>query len=191
MQLYVCRVFKNVFSLTVFETKAPLCVVAWTKQFNNRHIYLNHNEEKSFKNIPSSSRYLYYRKKNPYHIYWLCFHFPLGESIVMRKEMKEDCFLPSALSTQLILLGGQISAVPGRGEEKMSLINQKQNDQWPVSAAMRNRGCEQHSTAYHSSPNEGRMTSTHRARAVLDACPWLLWEMEHAASTREAYLESL
>lgn len=30
--------------------------------------------------------------------------------------MKEDCFLPSALSTQLILLGGQISAVPG--EEK-------------------------------------------------------------------------
>lgn len=47
----------------------------------------------------------------------------------MRKEMKEDCFLPSALSTQLILLGGQISAVPGGGEQKMSLINQKQNDQ--------------------------------------------------------------
>lgn len=34
----------------------------------------------------------------------------------MRKEIKVDCFLPSALSTQLILLGGQISAVPG--EEK-------------------------------------------------------------------------
>ena len=47
----------------------------------------------------------------------------------MRKEMKEDCFLPSALSTQLILLGGQISAVPGEEKEKMSLINQKQNDQ--------------------------------------------------------------
>lgn len=45
-----------------------------------------------------------------------------------------------------------------RKEQKMSLINQKQNDQWPVSAAMRNRGCEQHSTAYHSSPNEGRHT---------------------------------
>lgn len=86
------------------------------------------------------------------------FPFPFGESIVMRKEMREDCFLPSALSTQLILLGGQISAVPGRGEQKMSLINQKQNDQWPVSAAMRSRGCEQHSTAYHSSPNEGRHT---------------------------------
>lgn len=57
-------------------------------------------------------------KKNPYHIYWLCFHFPLGEPIVMRKEMKEDCFLPSALSTQLILLGGQISAVPGEENRK-------------------------------------------------------------------------
>lgn len=33
----------------------------------------------------------------------------------MRKEMKRDCFLPSALSTQLILLGGQISAVPREG----------------------------------------------------------------------------
>lgn len=30
----------------------------------------------------------------------------------MGKEMKKDCFLPSALSTQPILLGGQISAVP-------------------------------------------------------------------------------
>ena len=58
------------------------------------------------------------KKKNPYHIYWLCFHFPLGEPIVMRKEMKEDCFLPSALSTQLILLGGQISAVPGEENRK-------------------------------------------------------------------------
>lgn len=36
----------------------------------------------------------------------------------MRKEMKRDCFLPSALSTQLILLGGQISAVPGEEEEE-------------------------------------------------------------------------
>lgn len=35
-----------------------------------------------------------------------------GETIIMGKEMKEDCFLPSALSTQLILLGGQITAVP-------------------------------------------------------------------------------
>lgn len=98
------------------------------------------------------------KKKSPYHIYWLCFHFPLGEPIVMRKEMKEDCFLPSALSTQLILLGGQISAVPGEEKQKMSLINQKQNDQWPVSVAMRNRGCEQHSRAYYSSLNEGRRT---------------------------------
>lgn len=57
-------------------------------------------------------------KKNPYHIYWLRFHFPLGEPFVMRKEMKEDCFLPSALSTQLILLGGQISAVPGEEDRK-------------------------------------------------------------------------
>ena len=47
----------------------------------------------------------------------------------MRKEMKGDCFLPSALSTQLTLLGGQISAVPGKGEQNMSLINLKQNDQ--------------------------------------------------------------
>lgn len=58
------------------------------------------------------------QKKNPYHIYWLRFHFPLGEPFVMRKEMKEDCFLPSALSTQLILLGGQISAVPGEENRK-------------------------------------------------------------------------
>lgn len=66
---------------------------------------------------------------------------------VMRKETKRDCFLPSALSTQLILLGGQISAVPegggekrggGQGEEKMSLINQKQNDRRPVSAHKNN-----------------------------------------------------
>lgn len=41
-----------------------------------------------------------------------------GEPIVMRKEMKGDCFLPSALSTQLILLGGQISAVPGEENRK-------------------------------------------------------------------------
>lgn len=32
----------------------------------------------------------------------------------MGKKMKEDCFSPSALSTQLILLGGQIAAVPGK-----------------------------------------------------------------------------
>ena len=51
-------------------------------------------------------------------VFVLCFHFPLGEPIVMRKEMKEDCFLPSALSTQLILLGGQISAVPGEENRK-------------------------------------------------------------------------
>lgn len=37
---------------------------------------------------------------------------------VMRKETKRDCFLPSALSTQLILLGGQISAVPEGGGGK-------------------------------------------------------------------------
>lgn len=42
--------------------------------------------------------------------------------------MEEDCFSPSALSTQLILLGGQISAVPGEGKQKMSQINQEQND---------------------------------------------------------------
>lgn len=36
----------------------------------------------------------------------------------MRKEMKGDCFLPSALSTQLILLGGQISAVPAKENRK-------------------------------------------------------------------------
>lgn len=42
--------------------------------------------------------------------------------------MEEDSFSPSALSTQLILLGGQISAVPGEGKEKMSQINQEQND---------------------------------------------------------------
>lgn len=41
-----------------------------------------------------------------------------GESTVMRKEMKGDCFLPSALSTQLILLGGQIAAVPAEGEQQ-------------------------------------------------------------------------
>lgn len=35
-----------------------------------------------------------------YHIYWLCFYFPLGKPAVMRKEMEEDCFSPSALSTQ-------------------------------------------------------------------------------------------
>lgn len=58
------------------------------------------------------------QKRNPYHIYWLRFHFPLGEPFVMRKEMKRDCFLPSALSTQLILLGGQISAVPREGNRK-------------------------------------------------------------------------
>lgn len=44
----------------------------------------------------------------------------VGETggFVMRKEMKRDCFSPSALSTQLILLGGQISAVPGEEEEE-------------------------------------------------------------------------
>lgn len=62
---------------------------------------------------------------------------------VMRKEMKRDCFLPSALSTQLILLGGQISAVPkGGGKrgvgEKKDLINWKQNDRRPVSAHKNN-----------------------------------------------------
>lgn len=53
----------------------------------------------------------------------------------MRKEMEENSYSPSALSTQLILLGGQISAVPGEGKQKMSQINQEQNDWWPVSAA--------------------------------------------------------
>lgn len=69
-------------------------------------------------------------KKNPYHIYWLCFHFPLRESIVMRKEIKVDCFLPSALSTQLILLGGQISAVPG--EEKTENESDQSETKWSV-----------------------------------------------------------
>lgn len=36
-----------------------------------------------------------------------------------------------------------------------------------------------------------RMISIHGAWAILDVCPWLRWEMEHAGLTLEAYLESL
>lgn len=211
---------KNVF-FTAFETKAPLfsydecrrrvrsesklrlgwgadmqewsvglilTVQQWRQQSHQALKWLNHNEEKSFQNTNSTSRYLYYRKKNPYHIYWLCFHFPLGEPIVMRKEMKEDCFLPSALSTQLILLGGQISAVPGEEKQKMSLINQKQNDQWPVSAE---NNTPQLIIHLQMKADTRRMTSIHSDWAILDVCPWLHWEMEHAGLTREASLASL
>lgn len=74
--------------------------------------------EKVISKYPVYLQVFVLQNKNPYHIYWLCFHFPLGEPFVMRKEMKEDCFLPSALSTQLILLGGQISAVPAEENRK-------------------------------------------------------------------------
>lgn len=133
-------------------------------------------------------------EKNPYHIYWLCFHFPSGESIIMRKEMKGDCFLPSALSTQLILLGGQISAVPAKENRKWvwSIRNKMISDpcllQWG-SVAVNNTP----QLIIHLQMKAGtqRMTSIHGVWAILEVCPWLHWEMEHAGSTREAYLESL
>lgn len=133
-------------------------------------------------------------EKNPYHIYWLCFHFPLRESIVMRKEMKEDCFLPSALSTQLILLGGQISAVPGEKNRKWvwSIRNKMISDpcllQWGTEAV---NNTPQLIIHLQMKAGTQTMTSIHRARAILDVCPWLHCEMEHGGSTREAYLESL
>lgn len=147
------------------------------------------NLEKSFQHIKPTSRYLYCRgKKNPYHIYWLRLHFPLGKPSVMRKEMEEDSFSPSALSTQLILLGGQISAVPGEGKEKMSQINQEQNDWWPVSAANNTRLLIIQLQMKAGAP---RMTSIHAAGAILDVSSWLHQEMERAVFSHEAFTRSL
>lgn len=123
----------------------------------------------------------------PYHIYWLRFHFPVGKPSVTRKEMEEDCFSPSALSTQLILLGGQISAVPGEGKQKMSQINQEQNDWWPVSAANNTRLLI---IQLQMKAGVRRMASIHGAGAILDVS-WLRGEMERAVFSREAHLPSL
>lgn len=101
------------------------------------------------------------QKRNPYHIYWLRFHFPLGEPRVMRKEMKRDCFLPSALSTQLILLGGQISAVPREGGTENE--SDQSETKWSVTCVRR----KQHSTPYYSAANEG-------GRDEDDPHPWRL-----------------
>lgn len=127
-------------------------------------------------------------KKKSYHIYWLRFHFLLGKPSVMRKEMEQDSFSPSALSTQLILLGGQISAVPGVGKQKMSQINQEQNDWWPVSAANNTRLLIIQLQMKAGAP---RMTSIHAARAILDVSSWLHREIERAVFSHEAYLPGL
>lgn len=101
--------------------------------------------------------------------------------------MEEDGFSPSALSTQLILLGGQISAVPGEGKQKMSPINQEQNDWWPVSAANNTRLLIIQLQMKAGAP---RVTSIHAAGAIL-VSSWLHWEMERAVFRREAYLPGL
>lgn len=134
------------------------------------------------------------KKKHSYHIYWVCFHVPLGESIIMTKEMKEDCFLPSALSTQLILLGGQISAVPGEENRKWvwSIRNKMISDpcllQWGTVAL---NNTPQFISHLQMRADTRRMTYIHRAWAFFDVCPWLRWEMEHAGFTHNTYSESL
>lgn len=88
----------------------------------------------------------------------IVFPFPFGGVYYNEKRNEGRLFLTKRFVNTVDFTGRADICGSCKGEQKMSLINQKQNDQWPVSAAMRKRGCEQHSTAYHSSPNEGRHT---------------------------------
>lgn len=202
------RAEKDLFLASTFKTKWPPCsegrrelmsgwactdthessLILKVQHQPSRAGRTKSNLKKSFQHIKPTSRYLYCGGGDRYHIYWLCFHFPLGKPSVMRKEMEEDCFSPSALSTQLILLGGQISAVPGEGKRKMSQINQEQNDWWPVSAANNTRLLIIQLQMEAGAP---RMTSIHAAGSILDVSPWMRREMEHTVFSRGAYLPGL
>lgn len=76
------------------------------------------------------------------------FPFPFGRMHCNEKRNEGRLFLTECFVNTVDFTGRADSCSSWRGEQKMSLINQKQNDQWPVSAAMRSPGCEQHSTAY-------------------------------------------
>ena len=75
------------------------------------------------------------------------FPFPFGGVYCNEKRNEGRLFLTECFVNTVDFTGRADICGSWRGEEKMSLINQKQNDQWPVSAAMRNRGCEQHSNS--------------------------------------------
>lgn len=98
------------------------------------------------------------QKKKSLSYLLIVFPFPFGGIYCNEKRNEGRLFLTECFVNTVDFTGRADICSSWRGEQKMSLINQKQNDRWPMSAAMRNHGCEQHSTAYHSSPNEGRHT---------------------------------
>lgn len=98
------------------------------------------------------------QKRNPYHIYWLRFHFPSGVGrrgggdggLCNEKRNEAGLFLTERFVdtvdfTRRADISGSWTRRRrrrkkkwGDGVEKMSLINQKQNDQRPVSAHKNN-----------------------------------------------------
>lgn len=127
-------------------------------------------------------------KKKSLSYLLIVFPFPFGGTYCNEKRNEGGLFLTERFVNTVDFTGRADICSSWRGEQKMSLINQKQNDQWPVSAA---NNTPQLIIHLQMKAGTQRMASIHCAWAILDVCPWLHWEMEHAGFTREAYLESL
>lgn len=175
---------KNVF-FTAFETKAPLfsydecrrrvrsesklrlgwgadmqewsvglilTVQQWRQQSHQALKWLNHNEEKSFQNTNSTSRYLYYRKKKSLSYLLIVFPFPSGGTYCNEKRNEGGLFLTERFVNTVDFTGRADICSSWRGETENE--SDQSETKWSVT-----RVCwKQHSTAYYSSPNEGRHT---------------------------------
>lgn len=128
------------------------------------------------------------RKKESLSYLLIVFPFPFGGTYCNEKRNEGGLFLTERFVNTVDFTGRADICSSWRGEQKMSLINQTQNDRWPVSAA---NNTPQLIIHLQMKAGTQRMTSIRGAWAILDSRPWLHWEMEHAGFTREAYLESL
>lgn len=128
------------------------------------------------------------QKKKSLSYLLIAFPFPFGGTFCNEKRNEGGLFLTERFVNTVDFTGRADIRSSWRGEQKMSLINQKQNDWWPVSAA---NNAPQLIIQLQMQAGTCRMTAINGAWAILDVSSWLLWEMEHAGFTHEAYLESL
>lgn len=165
-----------------------LTIQQWRQHSHQALKWLNHNEEKSFPKYQVYLQVFVLQTKKSLSYLLIAFPFPFGGTFCNEKRNEGGLFLTERFVNTVDFTGRADICSSWRREQKMSLINQKQNDWWPVSAA---NNTPLLIIQLQMKAGTQRMTFSHGIWAILDGCPWLHWEMEHVGFTHEAYLESL
>lgn len=216
MYLHVCDGYKMCFYCNWnigFETKASLfCpgVCCWSAEVRvtdksaQMELHFNKNSSTAEAAQPSSSKVtksqwgkyigVCITQEKPLSYLLIVFPFPFGRIYCNEKRNEGRLFL-----TQCFVNTADFT---GRADICSSWKNRKWV--WSIRNKMIGDPCllQWGNVAVNNTPPliihlqmkaaRQRMTPLHAAaRAVLDVCPWLHWEIERAGSTREAYLESL